>query len=178
MFLGWKRVKNLMTAHQSSKTTGNVSVDVPKQQPSQAMQARLIESVTATPDSTKINHLLWKYLLWHIRNDIYLCIAYVFFMISLSFLPKASFGLRVLSLPASVCVCVCVCGNHLLVRAITCHLFKLESPNLDQKSKTPWLRSLLFWGLIDLELQGQINFKVKNCHILSLSMPSFTIYPR
>ena len=74
----------------------------------------------------------------------------------LQFLPEASFGLRVLSLPASVCVCVCVCGNHLLVRTITCHPFKLESPNLDQKSKTPWLRSLLFWGLIDLELQGQI----------------------
>ena len=72
------------------------------------------------------------------------------------FLPEASFGLRVLSLPPSVCLCVCVCGNHLLVRAITCHPFKLESPNLDQKSKTPWLRSLLFWGLIDLELQGQI----------------------
>ena len=72
------------------------------------------------------------------------------------FLPEASFGLRVLSLPASVCVYVCVCGNHLLVRTITCHPFKLESPNLDQKSKTPWLRSLLFWGLIDLELQGQI----------------------
>ena len=51
---------------------------------------------------------------------------------------------------------VCVCGKHLLVRAITCHAFKLESPNLDHKSKTPWLRSLLFWGVIDLELQGQI----------------------
>ena len=37
---------------------------------------------------------------------------------------------------------VCVCGKHLLVRAITCHAFKLESPNLDNKSKTPWLRSL------------------------------------
>ena len=51
---------------------------------------------------------------------------------------------------------VCVCGKHLLVRAITCHAFKLESPNLDPKSKTPWLRSLLFFGVIDLELQGQI----------------------
>ena len=75
---------------------------------------------------------------------------------SYPFLPEASFGLRVLSLPPSVCLCVCVCVNHLLVRAITCRPFKLESPNLDQKSKTPWLRSLLFWGLIDLELQGQI----------------------
>ena len=61
-------------------------------------------------------------------------------------LPEASFGLRVLSLPASVCVCVCVGGNHLLVRAITCRPLKLESPNLDQKSKTPWLRSPCFWG--------------------------------
>ena len=26
-----------------------------------------------------------------------------------SFLPEASFGLRVLSLPASVCLCVCLC---------------------------------------------------------------------
>ena len=70
------------------------------------------------------------------------------------FLPEASFGLRVLSLPVSVCVCVCI--NHLLVRTITRHLFKLGSPNLVQRSKTPWLRCLLFWGAIDLDLQGQI----------------------
>ena len=42
---------------------------------------------------------------------------------------EASFGLRVLLLPASVCLCVrpsvCVWGNHVLVRAITHHLFKL-----------------------------------------------------
>ena len=66
------------------------------------------------------------------------------------FLPKASFGLRVLSLPASVCLCVrpsvCVFGKHLLVRAITHHPFKLGSPNLDHRCKRPWLRSLLFWG--------------------------------
>ena len=29
---------------------------------------------------------------------------------------------------------VCVCGKHLLVRAITCHAFKLESPNLEQNT--------------------------------------------
>ena len=76
----------------------------------------------------------------------------------LSFLPEASFGLRVLSLPASVCVCVsvCLCVNHLLVRAITRDPFKLGSPNLDQRCERPWLRSLLFWGAIDLDLQGQI----------------------
>ena len=54
------------------------------------------------------------------------------------------------------CVCVCVCFNHLLVHTITRHLFKLGSPNLVQRSKTPWLRSLLLWGANELDLQGQI----------------------
>ena len=61
-------------------------------------------------------------------------IRIIFMMLSsiwFSFLPEASFGLRVLSSPASVCVCVrvCVCVslcvNHLLVRAITRDPFKL-----------------------------------------------------
>ena len=39
---------------------------------------------------------------------------------SFCFLPEASFGLWVLSLPASVCVYVCVCGNHLLVYVCVC----------------------------------------------------------
>ena len=69
-------------------------------------------------------------------------------------LPEASFGLRVLSLSASVCLCVCI--NHLLVRTITHQPFTLESPNLDERRKTPWLRCLLFLGVIDLNLQGQI----------------------
>ena len=56
----------------------------------------------------------------------------------------------------SVCVSVCVCGNHMLVRAITHHPFELGSPNLDHRCKRPWLRSLLFWGVIDLDLLGQI----------------------
>ena len=53
-------------------------------------------------------------------------------------------------------VCVCLSVNHQLVRTITHQPFKLESPNLDQRCKRPWLRSLLFWGAIDLDLQGQI----------------------
>ena len=63
-----------------------------------------------------------------------------------------------------VCVCVCVClsVNHQLVRAITHQPFKLESPNLDQRCKRPWLRSLLFFGMIDIELQGQIELKSQN----------------
>ena len=49
--------------------------------------------------------------------------------------PEASFGIRVLSLPASVCarVSVCLCVSYEFVRAITRHPFKLESPNLEHR---------------------------------------------
>ena len=43
-----------------------------------------------------------------------------------------------------------------LVRAITRHPLKLGSQNLDHRCKTPWLRSLLFWDEVDLDLQGEI----------------------
>ena len=92
-----------------------------------------------------------------------------------SLLPEASFGLRVLSLPASVCVSVRpsvrVCGNHLLVRAITRDPFKLGSPNLDQRCKRPWLRSLLFWGQLTLTFKVKFNLKLRIYPILSLSAP-------
>ena len=80
------------------------------------------------------------------------------------FLPEASFGLRVLSSPASVCVSVCVCQSvcQSLACPITWDPFKLGSPNLDQRCKRPWLRSLLFWGAIDLDLQGQIQLQSQN----------------
>ena len=42
-------------------------------------------------------------------------------------------------------VSVCWCVNSELVCAITHHSFKLQSPNLDHRCKTHWLRSLLFW---------------------------------
>ena len=71
---------------------------------------------------------------------------------------------------ACICLCVyvCVSVNHQFVRTITCHLLKLQSPNLDQKCKTSWLRSLLFLGFINLDLQGQIELKVKIYPILGL----------
>ena len=72
-----------------------------------------------------------------------------------SFYPRPVFGLRVLSLPA--CVCVRVSVNHEFVRPITHQPFKLGSPNLDQRCKRPWLRALLFCGMIDRDLQGQIE---------------------
>ena len=107
--------------------------------------------------------------------------------IEVPFLPEASFGLRVLSSPLSVylsvCVCMCVCINHLLVRTITHQPFKLKSPNLKHRCKTPWLRCLLFWGVIDLELQGQIEHESRilphfelvrtiTCHPFKLESPN------
>ena len=73
------------------------------------------------------------------------------------FLPEASFGLQVLSLPLSVHPSV---TNFF--RAITHQQFKLGSPNLDQRYKTTWSRSLLFYGTINLDLQGQIELQNQN----------------
>ena len=79
------------------------------------------------------------------------------FWISIVFYPRPvlAFGYcRCLRL--SVCVSVRPCVNHELVRAITHDPYQLGSPNLDRKCKRPWLRSLLFLGVIDPDLQGQI----------------------
>ena len=58
-----------------------------------------------------------------------------------------------------VCVCVCVSVNHEFVGAITHQPFKLGSPNLDKRCERPWLRALLFCGMIDRDLQGQIELQ-------------------
>ena len=67
-------------------------------------------------------------------------------LFALSFLPMASFSLWVLLLLhlflPSVSMFATIPG---LVRTITRHPFKLRSPNLDWRCKTPWLRSLLFF---------------------------------
>ena len=64
-------------------------------------------------------------------------------------------------------VVACVCPSispsvAKFVRAITRQPFKLESPNLDQWCKRPWLRSLLFCGTIDRDHQGQIELQSQN----------------
>ena len=73
--------------------------------------------------------------------------------VSVDFFTQGQFWLSGIVV-ACVCLCVCpsVCINHQLVRAITHHPFKLGSPNLDQRCKRPWLRSLLFCGMIDRDL--------------------------
>ena len=54
-------------------------------------------------------------------------------------------GIVIACVCVSVRVSVCVCINHLLVRTITHQPFTLESPNLGERRKTPWLRCILFW---------------------------------
>ena len=50
-----------------------------------------------------------------------------------------------------------------LVRTFTHYPFKPGLPNLDQR----WLRALLFWGAIDLDLPGQIWREKSNFQVLS-----------
>ena len=61
-----------------------------------------------------------------------------------------------------LCVCLSVCVNHLLVHKITCDLFKLGSPNLDQTCKGPWLRSPLCWKAIDRPWPSRSNLRYKS----------------
>ena len=60
------------------------------------------------------------------------------------------------------CLCVCVSVNHKLVHVIINQPLKLESPNLDQRCKRPWLRSLLFLGQLTLNFKVKLNLKSQN----------------
>ena len=71
---------------------------------------------------------------------------------------RGLYGHRVLSLPASVCPSVC----QLLACPRDNSRPKLGSPNLNHRCKRPWLRSLLFCGVIDLYFQGQIYLRSQN----------------
>ena len=94
---------------------------------------------------------LWMVQYVSLSLSLFLCLSVC------PFLPEASFGLRVLSLPASVRPSVTK-----FVRAITHYPFKLGAPNLDQRCKRPWLRSLLFCGTMDCDIQGQIELQSQN----------------
>ena len=69
---------------------------------------------------------------------------------------------------ACICLCVCVCQSQAFC-AITCLLFEIKSPNLNQKCNTRWLRSLLFWCWLTLTFKFKFNLKIKIYTILSLS---------
>ena len=80
------------------------------------------------------------------------------------FLPEASFGHRILSLPESMCVYVCVS----VCVSITCCPRNNSGPLQARITKFgPKLQKTLFkvpivWGAIDLDLQGQIQPKNRN----------------
>ena len=89
------------------------------------------------------------YTIW---MQIYVCVNWEHFG-KLFFYPRPVFRYcRCLRL--SVFVCVGPRLNHELVRAITHHLLKLGSPNLDHRCKRPWLRSLSFFFLFLFLLWG------------------------
>ena len=76
--------------------------------------------------------------------------------------------------PRTVCWRLCVYTSV----TITCPTFKLESPNVDQKCKTPWLRSLHYClrGWITLTFNVKCNLEVKIDPIFGLSKWQFTTY--
>ena len=104
-----------------------------------------------------IHHVIFRLYLYFLNNVLYFfkysctksfhrCSLYTFYL-----RPVLAFGYcRCLRL------CVSLCINHLLGHVITRDRFKLASLNLKHRCKRPWLTSLLFWGVIDLYLQGQI----------------------
>ena len=84
---------------------------------------------------------------------------------SMCFFTRGQFwpsGIVVACVCVCVCVYVCVSVNHKFVRTITRQSFKLGSPNLDQRCKRPWLRALLFCGMIDRDLHSQSELQSLN----------------
>ena len=102
---------------------------------------------------------MWPKFVLHIQNDssLFSIICKKPFYLR----PVLPFGYwRCLRVYVCVCVCVRVSVDHEFVRAITHQPLKLGSPNLDQRCKRPWLR--LFCGMIDRDLQGQIELQSQN----------------
>ena len=82
-------------------------------------------------------------------------------------------GIVIACVCGSVCPCVCVCVYQSLACPHDTHRpFKLGSPNLDQRCKTPWFRSLFLGGWSTLIFKVKFNLKVKFYLILSL----FTVH--
>ena len=89
--------------------------------------------------------------------------------VKIVFLPEASFGLRVLSLPVSVSVCVCVrpCINPELVRAIIHHPFKL-GPKTFRPEVQNTLVKIPIVLVIDSAWHVKFNLFSKSCLFASL----------
>ena len=77
------------------------------------------------------------------------------------FLPEASFGLRVLSLPASVCVCVCLSVCPYVCQSLACPRdnsgpVQATIAKFGPKMQKTLVKVPIVLGAIDLDLQGQI----------------------
>ena len=71
----------------------------------------------------------------------------------------ASWYYHCLCLSVGVCVCVCVCVCVRQPRACPRHKssrVQAKTTKFGQKVQVTWLRSLLFSGAIDRDIQGQI----------------------
>ena len=78
-----------------------------------------------------------------------------------------NFGLRVFSVPESVCVVGRTdCVNRELVHVITCVPFKLGSPNWGQRRNIHLLTTLLFCGRLSLTFNVNFHLNVKFYPIL------------
>ena len=88
-------------------------------------------------------------------------------------LPEASFGLRVLSLPA----CVRVSVNHELISAITRHNFQLKSPNWDQKMQNILLKVPIVLGT-DWAWPSRSNFTLLKNYVYLHRFCIFEIFVR
>ena len=105
------------------------------------------------------------------------------------FILEASFGLQILWLPLSVCPSACLPARLLSAcqpwACLRDNLWpihaRIRSSNLDQRCKAvwkaPWLRSLMFWPAIGLDLQGQIEWgggvKSTCCRGSGISLSAF-----
>ena len=94
-------------------------------------------------------------------------------LITAVFLPEASFGLRVLSLPA----CVRVSVNHELISAITRHNFQLKSPNWDQKMQNILLKVPIVLGT-DWAWPSRSNFTLLKNYVYLHRFCIFEIFVR
>ena len=124
------------------------------------------------------NFLIWRIVIRKSLFNFSSTESKLIFQINSSFifLPEDSFGLRILSSPASVCVCVSLCVNHLLVHVIIRDLFKLGSPNLDQRCFTVVKRTRVPAGsLVKMATDADVDSGRKMALIQSVGVYTWNV---
>ena len=87
-------------------------------------------------------------------------------------------------LASRCCRCLCLsvrlsaCVDDELFHKWTCHPFKLGSPNLDRRCKTPWFKSLLFYqGKYNHQSKKQRIFDSLQCFSATLAYTFSGVWP-